>query len=80
MDHSFWGPVAERVANVATILAWDCRGHGASGKPPGPYTVELFADDLADILAGMGWTSAVVAGASMWGPSRSPSWADIQVK
>jgi 3-oxoadipate enol-lactonase len=67
MDHSFWGPVAERVANVATILAWDCRGHGASGKPPGPYTVELFADDLADILAGMGWTSAVVAGASMGG-------------
>jgi 3-oxoadipate enol-lactonase len=67
MDHSFWLPVAERLANVATILAWDCRGHGSSGKPPGPYSVEFFADDLADIVAGIGWPSAVVAGASMGG-------------
>lgn len=67
MDHSFWAPVAERLAAEATVLTWDCRGHGASGKPPGPYTVELFADDLADVFAAIGWTSAVVAGASMGG-------------
>jgi 3-oxoadipate enol-lactonase len=67
MDHTFWMPVAERLAREATILTWDCRGHGASGTPPGPYTAELFADDLADLFAAIGWTSAVVAGASMGG-------------
>ena len=67
MDHSFWTPVVERLAAEATVLTFDCRGHGASGKPPGPYTAELFADDLADLLDGIGWASAVVAGASMGG-------------
>lgn len=67
MDHTFWAPVAERLAADATVLTWDCRGHGASGKPKGPYTAELFADDLADIFAALGWSSAVVGGASMGG-------------
>jgi 3-oxoadipate enol-lactonase len=67
MDHSFWTPVVERLAADATVLSFDCRGHGTSGKPPGPYTAELFADDLADLFDGIGWPSAVVAGASMGG-------------
>lgn len=67
MDHTFWTPVAERLLDDATILAWDCRGHGASGKPAGPYTVELFADDLRDILDTLEWDDAIVAGASMGG-------------
>jgi pimeloyl-ACP methyl ester carboxylesterase len=41
MDHSFWDPVTELLSDKASILVFDCRGHGASGKPPGPYTVEL---------------------------------------
>lgn len=67
MDHAFWAPVAARLAPHATVLTWDCRGHGASGKPQGPYTAEQFADDLADIFAAIGWSSAVVGGASMGG-------------
>ena len=49
------------------MLIYDCRGHGTSDKPAGPYTVELFARDLADLLDHVGWQSAVVAGASMGG-------------
>jgi 3-oxoadipate enol-lactonase len=67
MDHTFWGPVAERLSASASVLTYDCRGHGASDKPPGPYTVELFARDLADLMDHVGWPSAVVAGASMGG-------------
>jgi 3-oxoadipate enol-lactonase len=67
MERGFWRPVAERLAAGATVLAHDCRGHGRSGKPAGPYTVELFADDLADLFDHLGWRSAVVAGASMGG-------------
>jgi 3-oxoadipate enol-lactonase len=67
MDRGFWQPVAERIAGHAPVLVYDCRGHGESDKPAGPYTVELFARDLADLLAHVGWTSALVAGASMGG-------------
>jgi 3-oxoadipate enol-lactonase len=67
MDRSFWRPLAERLAGAASVLLLDCRGHGVSGKPAGPYTVELFADDLADLFDHVGWTAATVAGASMGG-------------
>jgi 3-oxoadipate enol-lactonase len=67
MDHSFWDPVADRLADAASILTYDCRGHGASDKPPGPYTAELFARDLAALMDHVGWRSAVVAGCSMGG-------------
>jgi 3-oxoadipate enol-lactonase len=67
MDRSFWRPVAERLAGPASVLMLDCRGHGVSDKPAGPYTVELFADDLADLFDHVGWTAATVAGASMGG-------------
>ena len=67
MDRDFWGPVASRLAARAAVLTYDCRGHGASDKPGGPYTIELFADDLAELLDHVGWPSALVGGASMGG-------------
>ena len=67
MDHRFWDPVTELLSDRASVLALDCRGHGASDKPPGPYTVELFARDLGEVMTHIGWSSAVVAGASMGG-------------
>lgn len=65
MDATFWLPVIEKLD--AAVLVCDCRGHGESDKPAGPYTVELFADDLADVMDDVGWDSALVAGASMGG-------------
>lgn len=65
MDRHFWRPVAERLD--ALVLLYDCTGHGESEKPAGPYTVEGFADDLAQLLDHVGWQSALVAGASMGG-------------
>ena len=50
MDRQFWQPVAERLAKDTAVVTFDCRGHGASDKPAGPYTVEQFADDIADLL------------------------------
>jgi pimeloyl-ACP methyl ester carboxylesterase len=67
MDRHFWSPVVERMKPSATLLSYDCRGHGGSDKPAGPYTIELFADDLHDLLDHVGWASAIVAGASMGG-------------
>jgi 3-oxoadipate enol-lactonase len=67
MDHSFWNPVTDILSNDAAVLTIDCRGHGASDTPPGPYTVEQFAGDLAAVMDQVGWSSAVVAGCSMGG-------------
>jgi 3-oxoadipate enol-lactonase len=67
MDHTFWQPVVERLSGDASVLIYDCRGHGASDKPAGPYTTPLFARDLASLMDHIGWPSAVVAGASMGG-------------
>jgi 3-oxoadipate enol-lactonase len=67
MNREFRRPVAQTLAQDASILIYDARGHGASAKPAEKYSVELFADDLADLLDHVGWNSAMIAGASMGG-------------
>src|SRR5579871_6953997 len=67
MDHTFWNAVARALSDATAVVTYDCRGHGQSDKPEGPYRVEQFADDLADLLDHLSWRSAIVAGASMGG-------------
>jgi 3-oxoadipate enol-lactonase len=67
LDRSIWDGVAERLAGHASVLAYDARGHGRSGRASGPYTMERFAQDLAELMDHIGWPSAVVAGCSMGG-------------
>jgi pimeloyl-ACP methyl ester carboxylesterase len=43
----------------------DLRGAGLSDKPPGPYTTELFADDVAAFMSAVGVERAHVAGLSL---------------
>jgi 3-oxoadipate enol-lactonase len=67
MDHTFWLPTIEKIGGAAEVLAVDCRGHGISDKPAGPYTVEQFAEDLSQVMDDAGWDKALVAGCSMGG-------------
>jgi len=67
MDRHFWDPLAARLASEASVLVYDCRGHGASGAGGKAYSVAQFADDLADLMAELRWEKALVAGASMGG-------------
>src|SRR6266446_8726510 len=67
MDHTFWNAVTPALSEATAVLTYDCRGHGQSDKPDGPYRVEQFADDLGDLLDHLNWRSAIVAGASMGG-------------
>jgi 3-oxoadipate enol-lactonase len=39
MDHAFWNEVAPALTETTAVLAYDCRGHGRSDKPAGPYRV-----------------------------------------
>jgi 3-oxoadipate enol-lactonase len=67
LSGKMWGDVAQQLSGSAETLVYDCRGHGQSERRPGPYTLELFADDLAAVFDACGWSSATVAGCSMGG-------------
>ena len=67
LNRIVWEAVADRLADHATVLLYDCRGHGASSKPAGPYSLEMFAADLIALFDHLGWTDAIVAGCSMGG-------------
>jgi 3-oxoadipate enol-lactonase len=67
LSGAMWERVVGELDGAAEILVYDCRGHGESERRAGPYTVELFAADLAVILDACGWASTTVAGCSMGG-------------
>jgi pimeloyl-ACP methyl ester carboxylesterase len=58
-----WADYARR----RRVLAFDNRGTGLSAKPPGPYSMELMADDAASVLDSRGLDQADVYGYSMGG-------------
>jgi 3-oxoadipate enol-lactonase len=66
-DLHFWDPVAEALAAQHDLVRWDVRGFGDSDKPPGPYSAELFAADLAALLDALGLDRVHLGGISMGG-------------
>jgi 3-oxoadipate enol-lactonase len=67
MNAEFWEPTVTALGPDWEVIAVDCRGHGQSDKPAGPYSVALFASDVAAVMDDAGWQDAVVGGASMGG-------------
>lgn len=67
LDRSVWDGVVARLEGRASILTYDARGHGASERAKGPYSVDLFADDMAAVMDAAGWDAATIVGASMGG-------------
>lgn len=49
------------------VLRYDVRGHGGSEVPPGPYTLEQMAGDLAELLDSLGIAETHFVGVSMGG-------------
>ncbi len=49
------------------VLAYDQRGLGQSGVPPGPYSMADYADDAAALLDAVGWDDVLVLGVSFGG-------------
>lgn len=67
LDGSIWDGVARELAGEVELLTYDCRGHGQSERVPGPFTTDLFASDLTELLDQLNWPAAAVAGCSMGG-------------
>lgn len=49
------------------VIAPDLRGHGRSGKPPGPYSVPMMAADVLGLMEALDVTAAHLVGLSMGG-------------
>lgn len=62
-----WGPFAELLARRRRLVLLDNRGIGGSDTPPGPYSVEEMAADVAGLLDELGLEQADVLGASLGG-------------
>jgi pimeloyl-ACP methyl ester carboxylesterase len=66
-DLEMWEPVAGRLAPSHDVVRYDMLGHGASAKPPGPYRLDDFVDQLRRLVDGLGFARFVLAGFSMGG-------------
>ena len=45
-----WNPQMDALNPYFQVLRYDMRGHGHSEAPPGPYTLELLAEDVVGLL------------------------------
>ncbi len=62
-----WALQSPAFAERYQVVAFDVRGHGQSDKPPGPYSLPLFAADTAALIRALDIAPAHVAGISMGG-------------
>lgn len=67
MDLGYWHGVVERLPGDVDVLAYDVRGHGGSVRLSSPWSARQHASDLLGLMDVVGWSGAVVAGASMGG-------------
>ena len=49
------------------VLRYDSRGHGQSGVPPGPYSIEMLTEDAVGLLDALGIDRASFMGCSKGG-------------
>jgi 3-oxoadipate enol-lactonase len=67
MSTASWGYQVAGLKDHFRVLLYDCRGMWQSEHPAGPYSMEQHADDLAELMAGLGISKAHIAGISYGG-------------
>ena len=66
-DHRMWRPQIEALAEHYRVVAYDTRGHGASGVPKGPYSLDDLANDALELMDALGLDGVHFVGLSMGG-------------
>ncbi|HZV82192.1 MAG TPA: alpha/beta fold hydrolase [Geobacteraceae bacterium] len=67
LSRRIWAPQLEELQGTFRIIAPDLRGFGESDVPEGPYSMDIFADDMIGLLDHLGIDRAAVCGMSMGG-------------
>ena len=62
-----WDPQMDAFSRKFRVLRYDRRGHGKSGAPKGPYSMEMLGRDAIAVLDGLGVKKAHWLGLSMGG-------------
>ncbi len=62
-----WKPQIDALSRAFRVIAIDLRGHGRSGKPAGPYSIPLFAADVAEVADSLRFGPAHIVGLSLGG-------------
>jgi 3-oxoadipate enol-lactonase len=65
--HAMWEPQVPAFTQHFRLVRFDRRGHGRSGVPKGPYTMERLGHDVLALLDGLGIQKANWCGLSMGG-------------
>ncbi len=60
LNRQLWKPQIEGLSQEVRVLAPDLRGHGESQAISGPYSMDMFADDLNAFLDALGVNQPVV--------------------
>jgi pimeloyl-ACP methyl ester carboxylesterase len=66
-DLRMWDSQVGLLSRDLRVVRYDCRGHGASGVPAGPYTIERLGLDLLALMDTLGIEQAHVCGLSLGG-------------
>tara|TARA_Y100001960_G_scaffold22771_1_gene19958 strand:+ start:6914 stop:7741 length:828 start_codon:yes stop_codon:yes gene_type:complete len=62
-----WNPVSQVLREHFRVIRYDLRGHGESGSPEGPWTLEDFVADLLQVLRRHDLSRIHLAGFSLGG-------------
>ena len=66
-DHTMWDVTVPALADRYRVLRYDTRGHGRSDTSPGPYSIEMLADDAIGLIDQLGIRRVHFVGLSMGG-------------
>ena len=62
-----WDGIVAALRDEFTLIRYDLRGHGTSGKPPGPYHLDDYVADLAAVLDAQSVARTALVGFSFGG-------------
>ncbi len=65
MHSNVWAGLIEKFSDSFQIITIDLRGHGASREAPGPYTYDIFAGDIIDLMRELACARITAVGWSM---------------
>ena len=67
LDHNMWNKQIEELSKEYFCVSYDIRGSGESPAGDGQFTMEMFVDDLMEIIKELKLSMPVICGLSMGG-------------